>query len=44
MLGDEMVEPPEWCEIAVGKLALELYSGRKSGETMYYDENVPTTS
>jgi len=40
-MGDEMVEPPEWCGEAVAKLALGLFEGGKSGETLYYDEHVP---
>jgi hypothetical protein len=40
-MGDEMVEPPEWCGEAVGKLALGLWEGGKSGGTLYYDEHVP---
>ncbi|KAF1846463.1 NAD(P)-binding protein [Cucurbitaria berberidis CBS 394.84] len=40
-VGDEMVEPPEWCGEAVAKLALGLFEGGKSGETLYYDEHVP---
>ena len=40
-IGDEMVEPPEWCGEAVGKLALGLYSGGKSGESLDYDVHVP---
>ncbi|KAH8724833.1 hypothetical protein GQ44DRAFT_749882 [Phaeosphaeriaceae sp. PMI808] len=40
-MGDEMVEPPEWCGKAVAKLALGLFEGGKSGETLYYDEHVP---
>ncbi|KAF2829045.1 NAD(P)-binding protein [Ophiobolus disseminans] len=41
-MGDETVEPPEWCGEAVAKLALGLFEGGKSGETLYYDEHVPT--
>lgn len=40
-MGDELVQPPEWCGKAVAKLALGLYEGGKSGETLYYDEHVP---
>jgi short-subunit dehydrogenase len=40
-MGDEMVEPPKWCGEAVAKLALGLFEGGKSGETLYYDEHVP---
>jgi hypothetical protein len=40
-IGDEMVEPPELCGKAVAKLALGLFEGGKSGETLYYDEHVP---
>jgi hypothetical protein len=40
-MGDEMVEPPEWCGEAVAKLALGLFEGANSGETKYYDEHVP---
>ncbi|KAI4709482.1 hypothetical protein J4E85_002034 [Alternaria conjuncta] len=40
-MGDEMVEPPELCGEAVAKLALGLFEGGKSGETLYYDEHVP---
>ncbi|KNG48888.1 flavin-binding monooxygenase-like protein [Stemphylium lycopersici] len=40
-VGDEMVEPPELCGEAVAKLALGLFEGGKSGETLYYDEHVP---
>ncbi|KAF2660928.1 NAD(P)-binding protein [Lophiostoma macrostomum CBS 122681] len=40
-IGDEMVEPPKWCGEAVAKLALGLFAGGKSGETLYYDEHVP---
>jgi NAD(P)-dependent dehydrogenase (short-subunit alcohol dehydrogenase family) len=40
-MGDEMVEPPQWCGEAVAKLALGLFEGGKSGETLYYDEHVP---
>ncbi|KAK7188039.1 hypothetical protein DPSP01_011925 [Paraphaeosphaeria sporulosa] len=40
-IGDEMVEPPEWCGEAVGKLALGLYPGGKSGESLDYDIHVP---
>lgn len=42
-VGDEMVEPPEWCGEAVAKLALGLYAGGRSGETLYYDVHVPKT-
>ena len=40
-IGDEMVEPPEWCGEAVAKLALGLYAGGKSGQTLEYDSHVP---
>lgn len=40
-MGDEMVEPASWCGEAVAKLALGLFAGGKSGETLYYDEHVP---
>jgi hypothetical protein len=40
-MGDEMVEPPEWCGESVAKLALGLFEGGKSGKTRYYDEHVP---
>lgn len=40
-MGDEMIEPPEWCGEAVAKLALGLFEGGKSGETLYYNEHVP---
>ncbi|KAH7088745.1 hypothetical protein FB567DRAFT_317342 [Paraphoma chrysanthemicola] len=40
-MGEEMVEPPEWCAEAVAKLGLGLFEGGKSGETKYYDEHVP---
>ncbi|KAL1591396.1 hypothetical protein SLS60_012009 [Paraconiothyrium brasiliense] len=36
-IGEEMVEPPEWCGEAVGKLALGLYPGGRSGESFDYD-------
>lgn len=41
-MGDEMVQPPEWCGEAVAKLALGLVEGGKSGETLNYDEHVPS--
>ena len=40
-IGDQMVEPPEWCGEAVAKLALGLYAGGRSGETLDYDVHVP---
>jgi hypothetical protein len=40
-MGNEMIEPPEWCGKAVAKLALGLEEGGKSGVTMGYDEHVP---
>jgi NAD(P)-dependent dehydrogenase (short-subunit alcohol dehydrogenase family) len=40
-IGDEMVEPPEWCGEAVAKLALGLYPGGRSGESLEYDVHVP---
>jgi NAD(P)-dependent dehydrogenase (short-subunit alcohol dehydrogenase family) len=40
-MGDEMMEPPELCGEAVAKLALGLFEGGRSGETLYYDEHVP---
>lgn len=40
-IGDEMVEPAAWCASAVAKLAVGLYEGGRSGETLYYDEHVP---
>lgn len=39
--GEGMIEPPELCGDAVAKLALGLYEGGRSGETLYYDEHVP---
>lgn len=41
-IGDSMVEPASLCGEAVAKLALGLYCGGKSGETLCYDEHVPT--
>jgi hypothetical protein len=41
VMGDDMIEPPEWCGEAVAKLALGLVEGGKSGATMSYDEHVP---
>jgi len=43
-IGDQMVEPPEWCGEAVAKLAVGLYEGERSGETLYYDVHVPITN
>lgn len=43
-IGDEMVEPPAWCGEAVAKLALGLFLGGKSGETLDYDVHVPETA
>ncbi|CAN9220702.1 unnamed protein product [Alternaria alternata] len=40
-MGDEMVEPPELCGDAIAKLALGLFEGGKSGETLYYYEHIP---
>jgi NAD(P)-dependent dehydrogenase (short-subunit alcohol dehydrogenase family) len=40
-IGDQMVEPPEWCGEAVAKLAVGLHEGGRSGETLYYDVQVP---
>lgn len=40
-MGDELVEPPEWCGEAVAKLAVGLFIGGPSGKTLYYDEHVP---
>ncbi|KAH7395342.1 hypothetical protein DE146DRAFT_659831 [Phaeosphaeria sp. MPI-PUGE-AT-0046c] len=40
-MGEEMIEPPEWCGEAVAKLVLGLFEGGKSGETLSYDEHVP---
>lgn len=40
-MGDEMVEPPEWCGEAVAKLAVGLVEGGRSGETLAYDMHVP---
>ena len=40
-IGDEMVEPPEWCGGAVAKLAAGLYEGGPNGQTLHYDTHVP---
>lgn len=40
-MGEERIEPPEWCGEAVAKLVLGFFEGGKSGETMFYDEHVP---
>jgi NAD(P)-dependent dehydrogenase (short-subunit alcohol dehydrogenase family) len=41
-IGDEMIEPPEWCGEAVAKLATGLFEGGSSGKTLYYDAHVST--
>jgi NAD(P)-dependent dehydrogenase (short-subunit alcohol dehydrogenase family) len=41
-MGGEVIEPPEWCGEAVAKLAIGLYEGGRSGDTLYYDVHVPT--
>ncbi|KAF1838034.1 NAD(P)-binding protein [Decorospora gaudefroyi] len=40
-MGEEVIEPPEWCGEAVAKLALGFFEGGKSGETLFYDKHVP---
>lgn len=40
-IGDQMVEPAQWCGEAVAKLAVGLFAGGRSGEVLYYDEHVP---
>ncbi|KAF2268682.1 hypothetical protein CC78DRAFT_575663 [Lojkania enalia] len=39
-IGDDFVEPAEWCGEAVAKLAVGLFVGGKSGECMDYDQHV----
>jgi NAD(P)-dependent dehydrogenase (short-subunit alcohol dehydrogenase family) len=41
-IGDEMIEPPQWCGEAVAKLATGLFEGGSSGKTLYYDAHVST--
>jgi len=40
-MGEDMVEPPEWCGKAVAKLALGLFEGGENGRTLGYNEHVP---